>query len=281
MQPLIRFISKSSNAQARHLKLVVHGYLSATNEGDRSRLLELLPMPAAHEEVFLACWDAGQPNELLTRSLQGALSGFVGFNKLTLARSAFLAAKGGVGHFLDKKKQSAQVGQALLSELQQALHAYPQIEHISLYGHSLGARVVIEALLNSEPSPKLPIQNLVLMGAARAIATAELDCLLTKLQGQLFNFYSRKDQVLITKPSLGKWAGRHPLTESTASGRLHNIQLDIGHSDYWQLLPDIFTQVANPQQKVDFTPLDKPRSETLQKLSKRIKKLSKKTVQTD
>lgn len=259
MPGILSFSSKSANPQARHLKVIVHGYLSAVDERDRSRLLELLPQPAPHEDILLACWDSGNLKEMLTRSLKGAAIGFAGFNKLALARSALFAVKGGVEHFQAKKELAARVGEVLLDELQQALAGYPHAEQLSLYGHSLGGRVVIEALLGLAGPPTLPLHDLVLMGAARTLTAEELEQILPRLQGRLFNCYSRTDKVLLAKPGFGKWAGRHPLPDQLFPERVHNIKLDIGHSDYWSLLDGIFAKVASPQLDIDLQRPARPR----------------------
>lgn len=273
MGPSCSFISKAGNTKARHIRVLVHGYLSARDERNRSRLLELIPQPAADEEIFLACWDAGRVQEVLTRSLQGAAAGFVGFNKATLARSAVLAVKGSVQHFRDTQDRALRAGADLFSGLAQALSHYPRVEQVSLYGHSLGARVVVEAMKRQDS--RLPVQDVVLMGAACVLSAAELEQILPHLRGRLLNCYSRRDKVLLARQGTGKWAGRHPLSAPAYPDKLDNLQLEIGHSDYWQLLDAIFAKTANPQADIEFKLAEKPTAQRVRQLSKQLAKLRK------
>lgn len=252
MSGTVRFISKTGNQQASELLVFAHGYLAAPDQSACQRLLEQLPAPAPDSETLLANWDSGSLQQMLGQTLKGAALGFAGFGKLALARSAFHAVKGGYEHFSTAKARTRQLGAVFLSELAVFASHYPNLQRINLYGHSLGARLLIEALLTAEHSAQqLPLQDLILLGCARELNPTELELLLPQLQGRILNFYSRSDRILQARPSRGKWLGRHPLPEESAPERLINIRLDIGHSDYWKLLDPICQHAQQKNRQPD------------------------------
>lgn len=150
MPQAFQFTSSGNNYRARHLNLFVHGYLSASDERDRSRLLRCVPPLPDDEDAF---WDSGSMREVWIKVLQGAAGSF-GLSKLGLARGVAVAAFGGYRHYSSKKSQTRNLALALLPELQAyARQHYPDLQSISLYGHSLGARLLIEAPCWPAPQP--------------------------------------------------------------------------------------------------------------------------------
>ncbi len=245
MHQAFQFTSSGNNYQAKHLNLFVHGYLSASDERDRSRLLRCVPALPDDEDAVFAFWDSGSMREVWVKVLQGAAGSF-GLSKLGLARGVAVAAFGGYRHYSGKKSQTRNLALALLPELQTyARQYYPNLQSISLYGHSLGARLLIEALLAGTPANSLPIRDLVFMGGARALSLGELEQILPQIRERVCNFYSRADRVLMVRPSTGKYIGRHPLREPVfpALVQILNRDLDIGHTDYWHVLYSIMQQV--------------------------------------
>lgn len=244
MIPALVFKSKYHNYDVSHLKVFVHGYLSAADERDKTRLIEHIPELADSEDAVFAFWDSGSVRELLASSLKAGAKGF-SVSKLGLAVSTFRTIKTGVGHFNAKKVQSAAVGQAFFVALSEFIQPYTRLQTISLYGHSLGAGVLIDALLCYQGQAGVRINNLVLMGGARELKAAELERLLGHIQGRLYNFYSKNDRVLQLKPSLEKMVGRHALHSTTSPHKLYNAKLSIGHTDYWGMLRTVFNYVKN------------------------------------
>lgn len=242
MSALFQFASKYQNSHARHVRIFVHGYLAANDAHERARLMEHVPGLQADEDAAFAFWDSGSVREVVLNSLKGAAWG-LRFNKLGLALAAAKAVHGGVSHFNDKKKQALMLGNVFFTELTRFAQHYPQLQSVSLYGHSLGSRILVEALLAADGQPALKVDHLVLLGAARALDGPELEHILPALQGRVYNFYSRSDKVLQARPSLKKWAGRHPLPECSMPERVSNIELEVGHSGYWSELPAVFNHV--------------------------------------
>lgn len=284
MSTVLHFASKARNQHARHLRVLVHGYLSAADMRDRTRLLEKVPEPGADEDVLFLFWDSGSMQEVLVDTLKGAALGFRR-GKLGMALTAAHAVKSGVDHFNRKKRHTRSIGEQFFAELSRFAGAYPQLEQVSLYGHSLGARILIEALLNAQLPADIRISNLVLMGGARELREAELQQILPLIRERIYNFYSRSDRVLQARPSLEKWIGRHPLPEHLAPDKLINTQLDIGHSDYWELLEGIFARVNNPHMDSDLllqmAHFGKEDDHGLKKIPGRIRQLARRKPADD
>lgn len=247
MSEFFRFISKKQNYDARHIKIFVHGYLSGTDVYDRSRLLKYIPDLPDDEDALFAFWDSGSMKDMWIDILKSVAGGSFSFGKLNVASSVFSAFKGGVDHFNGKKDYTGEIGRAFFAELKQFAGKYSNLQSVSLYGHSLGARVLIEALLHNQGDTGLKISNLALMGGARELQQQELEHILPQVQGRIYNFYSTSDKVLLAKPSLEKCVGRHPIAEQEGelSHKVFNANLGIGHTDYWGVMRTLFNYVRN------------------------------------
>jgi len=246
MSQFFQFTSKKQNYDARHIKVFVHGYLSATDVYDRSRLLKYIPDLPDDEDALFAFWDSGSMKDMWNDVLKSVAGNF-SFSKLGAARGVFAAITGGVDHFNGKKDHTRELGTAFFAELKQFVGKYSNLQSVSLYGHSLGARVLVEALLHKKSDTGLNIRNLTLMGGARELKQQELDYILPQVQQRMYNFYSTSDKVLLAKPSLEKCVGRHPIPEQEGelSHKVFNAELGIGHTDYWGVLRTVFNYVRN------------------------------------
>ena len=249
LQKPFQFTCSGINYWSIHLILFVHGYLSASDERDRSRLLRCVPALPSDEDAVFAFWDSGSMRDIWINVLQGAAGSF-GLGKLGLARGMAMAALGGYRHYSSKKSHSRTLALTLLPALSKFTRQhYPDLQSISLYGHSLGARLLIEALLADTPADSLPIRELVFMGGARALGSGDLQQILPHINWRSCIFYSRSDRVLMVRPSTGKYIGRHPLPlpDGAQTDKVFNQDLGIGHTDYWHLLYSILQQVRCPQ----------------------------------
>lgn len=244
MSQSFQFVSKKQNANVRHLKVFVHGYFSATDAHDRARLLKYIPDLADDEDALFAFWNSGSMKDMSGAVLRKVAVNF-SFSKRGFASGMAAAFVEGVSHFNGKKDHTRKLGSVFFAELKQFVRKYPALQSISLYGHSLGARVLIEALLNGAGNTSLKIYNLVLMGGARELKQQELEHILPQVQHRIYNFYSSSDKVLLAKPSLEKCVGRHPIPAPVGefSNKVFNANLEIGHTDYWDVLPSLFNYV--------------------------------------
>lgn len=246
MTALLQFASRNQQYDARHLKVFIHGYMSATDEYDQAKLIKYIPDLSDSEDALFAFWDSGSMSQMWGDILQSAAKN-ISLSKIGVARGLVAAAISGAGHFNGKKDQAREVGQVFFAELKQFTGKYPNLQSISLYGHSLGGRVLVEALLAAPGETGFTIRNLSLMGAAREVTKEEVQHILPLVQQRIFNFYSASDKVLLAKPSLEKCAGRHPLHEPNGKqqGKVFNANLDIGHTDYWGILRTLFNYTRN------------------------------------
>ena len=243
MNRQLSFISKHGHLTARHLKVFVHGYLSATSERDRARMLAQIPAEGPDTDVVFACWNSGSLKEVLLYSGKSAMSSYVLPGKLKIAGALAYAIHGGIKHFSGIKERTREVGNLFFPELQDFTSQYPQLHSISLYGHSLGARVLLEALLAPTVSSLPRTRNLILMGGARNLESSELELILPAVDGRIFNFYSRNDRIVLGKPDSEKYIGRRPLPTCSMPDKIHNHMLEVGHSGYWEQLRYIFDLV--------------------------------------
>ncbi|MBX4507745.1 hypothetical protein CF032_13780 [Klebsiella oxytoca] len=114
---------------------------------------------------------------------------------------------------------------------------------INLYGHSLGARLIIETIFkNPDDCKDLKFDNLIFMGGARSLDNIECENLLSIISGHIYNIHSSSDYVLkFVKPDFEKCIGRHPIqAQPELSYRIKNHPFDfLGHMDYWENIKEI------------------------------------------
>lgn len=246
MSQSFQFVSKKQNYDAKHIKVFVHGYLSATDKCNKIELFEYIPDLPCDEDVLFAFWDSGSMKDMWIEVLQTA-AGTFSFSQVGIVRSMAAAFAGGVNHFNDKKDSTRELGKAFFAELKQFTCKYPALQSISLYGHSLGGRLLIEALLANKANTSLKICNLTFMGGARELKPEELADILPQVKNRIYNFYSTSDMVLVAMPSFEKCVGRHPIPEplSPFEDKVFNANLGIGHTDYWDILLTVFNYVRN------------------------------------
>lgn len=243
------FVSQSANHQAQHLKVFVHGYLSGRSADERTKMMAALPTLGDKDEAIFAFWDAGQVSSLLLTALKEGLQAKPN-NKLAYVGMAVKGLLSGIQHFNEHKNKTTLLASEFINGLNYFIKNYPQAQSISLYGHSLGARLLIEALLNNSAASLIPIENLVFMGGARELKMHEVASLIALIEGDIYNFYSRSDKVLLAKPSREKSIGRYPIQTSQNTNRVHNNRLELGHTDYWKKLELVLERVeenANSQ----------------------------------
>ena len=113
MTALLQFASKNQQYDARHLKVFIHGYMSATDEYDQAKLIKYIPDLSDSEDALFAFWDSGSRSQMWGDILQSAAKN-ISLSKIGVARGLVAAAISGVGHFNGKKDQAREVGQPVL-----------------------------------------------------------------------------------------------------------------------------------------------------------------------
>ena len=106
---------------------------------------------------------------------------------------------------------------------------------INLISFSLGARVIHFALKNLNWD-QYNLNNVILMAGATSNDFEDWQYLDRKVNGKIYNFYSKKDLSLFGK--FTSTIGRNPIENK--SGKVLNIEVDYGHSDYMDNLYKIF-----------------------------------------
>ncbi len=254
MTPELDFKSKKHNYAATHVKVFVHGYLSATDIYNKAKLIKYIPDTNDSEDAVFTFWDSGSMPDMLQSSVKAAVDNF-SISKLGLAKSLFKTATASLDHFNQKKDNTIKLGQVFFQELNKFLSQYKALKTVTLYGHSLGARLLIEALLNYKTECSVRIENLVLLGGARDLSDDELDIVIQPIHGRVYNFHSSSDRVLKFKPSLEKCIGRHAIDTQKYPEKVYNAHIDIGHTDYWDNLRTVFNYVKNEGERY-ITPAD-------------------------
>jgi pimeloyl-ACP methyl ester carboxylesterase len=108
---------------------------------------------------------------------------------------------------------------------------------INLIGHSLGARVIQQALLHANLDEST-IRDCVLLGGAADTNPETWRQCANRIEGSIYNFYSDADKVLLITPDITKWVGRNPI--ECGSPNIHNIHKSgWGHGDYWKKIDQI------------------------------------------
>jgi hypothetical protein len=194
---------------------------------------------------FLFTWASGSvakhlatPQKLQTLGM--ILSASTGFKDRML-----LGAKSTMDlfdHFKDHQAKAEILGEhILLQEIKSffKLDDFPDIK-INLIGHSLGCRMILTALQkNKELAQKLKIENVIFLAGA---TPKDIDWweIVSAINGDVYNFYSNTDFVLIAKPDSEKSIGRYPITDPKAPlHRIKNYQTSTPHWSYWEELENL------------------------------------------
>ncbi|MGA9219623.1 MAG: DUF726 domain-containing protein, partial [Pseudomonas graminis] len=208
----------------------VHGYSAGHDLDDRYKLVGSLPKQVPGSINIFAFWDSGHISKLsglektvLTRLAWG--NPIAGLGALTASRAK---------HFFDMRSQAEVVGKTLLAELDAYLvNRLPYIEQVNLIGHSLGGRVLVTAmreLIKNRDNDSLKIDNVILMAAAVDVTPMEAEAFVRRVEGDIYNAYSRDDSVLklnIDEDSIG----RRCVKGLVCVEMLHDTGKGFGHLD--------------------------------------------------
>jgi pimeloyl-ACP methyl ester carboxylesterase len=240
----IELLKSSDTQTSKRLNIFVHGYSALKDDGSKRSLLEKLSVDKTADS-WLFCWPSGFViHPMLTNLKPSDLLLLYKGNAITRGLFIMQQTNQMLSHFKDYLKEAESIGRSqfidrLLSEISEHKLDYDQI---NIIGHSLGARLACCGILAAERDAisRLRIHNLFLLAGA---APVELDWLTlsTRLDGRIFNFYSRHDFVLILKPDAEKCIGRYPIIDSNVSeDRLINIETTIAHWRYWDEIAEVF-----------------------------------------
>lgn len=210
----------------------IHGYCAGHDLDDRYKLVGSLPKQVPGSINIFAFWDSGHITKLsaLERTVLTRLTWsnpIAGLGALTVSRAM---------HFRSMRSQAEVVGKTLLAELDAYLvHRLPYVERVNLIGHSLGGRVIVTTLrelIKQRDYDNLKIDNVILMGAAVDVTTMEAEAFVRRIEGDVYNAYSRNDDVLklnVDENSIG----RRDVKGLVSVEMFHDSGKGFGHLDYW------------------------------------------------
>jgi hypothetical protein len=242
--PHIEIIKSSEKQQNKTLNIFVHGYSALKDENDRHKILSKLSVNTL-DDNWLFSWPSGffvHPI-LQNISFTDVLVVIKG-SAFAKGLAILQAQKAMFAHFKKYLAEAENIGKTqfidtILQELNKNNCSYDQI---NIIGHSLGARLVCFGLLHTDRDKisKLRVHHLYLLAGATPIDMDWLS-LSTRLDGNIYNFYSSKDFVLILKPDKEKCIGRYPVCDPDVSkDRLINIETNIAHWRYWDEISKVF-----------------------------------------
>ena len=222
--------------------LYLHGFSSAVNSMQEQRLIREIKQHGA-DNAYLVKWESGDITSTLTQSLLRD-TGSLGKGKTGLALFMLKKVVDGVNHFHDVDANTQQVARALRKHL---LEWLPITAKVNVIAHSLGTKVAAE-LISIWPDDRL--QHWYCLGGALPIQS-DWASLCDRLSGDIVNYWSKKDWVLLMKPSTEKSIGRCPIIVDTSlQARIHNQETGFSHSEYWKNL-DLIPLKRHQQKELD------------------------------
>jgi len=226
------------------VNIYVHGYSAIMNYADKEKISAAIRLNNSSKS-FLYMWSSGSVAKKFL-SLDQAVDLALGFNNkalLTLKKTKEL-----FDHFRENQLKAELLGQDTFF---QELIKYKEAQgtshfKINLIGHSLGARLICNALQkNRELTAQLRINNVILLGGAFPVKNNWLE-LVAMLDGNIYNFYSKKDFVLIFKPDSEKSIGRYGIVDISAPAhRIFNYPVSCLHWNYWNYISDFRSSTDN------------------------------------
>lgn len=217
--------------------IFIHGYSAGHDLRDRRLLSKQIPTTLHDGINIFGFWRSGHILEMDWQTLQSMIgavqspvAGLTGFIK-DRAR-----------HFTRSRERASAMGEVLLGEIDAYLmERHPYVTTVNLVGHSLGGRVVVNALrkLAREPgSFDLSVGDVLLMAAAVELSPQEASSFDDLIDGTLFNAWSSSDDTLrlcLDEACAGRREVRH----------CKNVQMEkFGHKDYWPNLHAVLSKTG-------------------------------------
>ncbi|RMD82341.1 MAG: DUF726 domain-containing protein [Candidatus Dadabacteria bacterium] len=230
-------LQKLWSGPEKEINIFIHGYGSVRSEEALEELIVNIALARPAGRVYLLYWKSGDP-------IPFALS-----PAIRLARAGSRRSPTGVGvsvltsfvmtqaHFLYYQRRAGILGKTLKRRIAHISHAreYP----INLIAHSLGTRVITNALSYSDWS-KYKLQDCILLGGATHTYQTDWEKCLGEISGTLYNVWSSGDGILML--TRGRRVGQGPIP--VRHKRLVNRAYpSFGHRDYWPNLGYILSRL--------------------------------------
>lgn len=222
------------------LNIYIHGYSAVTNDAEEKELKTKVPLRAGNTTNAFMFWPSGNFKDIDLKKLAGyAMLNVPGALGATLGLT-----QDAISNYWNTERSIPQLVYQFIYKLSKFIsEERVEYKELNFFGHSLGARMIIEAILKLPNDFKsLKIKNIVFMGGARSLNEDECQRILESISGSIFNIHSDGDRVLqFIKPDLEKCIGRYPIvTQSDSVDRVKNHAFHwLGHTDYWDNLNGI------------------------------------------
>lgn len=225
------------------INVFIHGYSAIRSDEDKKFLKQCIPERKKNSTSIFAFWPSGKIFESILKPKN--LINFIKLNPVVACANFGVAI--GIGEITKFKAIESKIP-SLTYEFFIKLCDFIKKENleyinINFYGHSLGARLIIESFLRlPEHYKNIKVDNLVFMGGARCLNKDECEKLLSNISGKIYNIHSSSDYILkYIKPDFEKCIGMHPIQSAeSSSNRLENHAFNfLGHMDYWENMREI------------------------------------------
>ncbi|MEB7886252.1 DUF726 domain-containing protein [Serratia fonticola] len=228
-----------SDSRGSIVNVFIHGYSAVKSGKDKARLKRYIPERREMSTNIFAFWPSGKvldgvlaPMNIMKLVTSGPLLSLANLSIEEIKRFKLIESniKSLVYEFFIKLRDFINKENIIY-------------ERLNLYGHSLGARLIIESIIAlPDDYKKLNIDNLIFMGGARNLQERDCKALLQVISGEIFNIHSSSDYVLkFIKPDFEKCIGLYPIQPpENLLSRVHNHAFDfLGHMDYWESIGEI------------------------------------------
>ncbi len=229
------------------INIYVHGYAAMETPFDLKAVKGYIGEDKRHQS-YLFYWPSGS----VLRHIAQPKNLQLAYRLLKPANNLERLAVGVQGtielfqHFKEHQIKSEHVGNSVL--LQQVAsfiqHRLKDSNRVNLIGHSLGARMILNALEdNVQLAKSLRINNVLLLAGAVADDKIHWDRVLEAIAGDVHNFYSSRDVVLMAKPDTERCVGRYPINTSPFGGkRIKSYNTKLQHWSYWKQIQPLLKQ---------------------------------------
>ncbi|MEQ9939895.1 DUF726 domain-containing protein [Pectobacterium polonicum] len=222
------------------LNIYIHGYSAVTSDAEEKELKKKVPLRASNTTNAFMFWPAGNAKDIDYKKL----AGYATLNIAGAVGATVGITRDAISNYLYTERSIPQLVYQFIYKLSKFINEEKvEYKELNFFGHSLGARMIIEAILELPNDFKpLKIKNIIFMGGARSLNENECQRILDSISGSIFNIYSNGDRVLqFIKPDLEKCIGRYPImAQSESLDRVKNHAFHwLGHMDYWDNLNGI------------------------------------------
>lgn len=233
-----------SNGDGEVANIFIHGYSAGNNLTDRYELTRSIPTDIPGRVNIFAFWDSNHIAKF-DSGTKAVAATLLRMNKLAAA-GFFVFDR--ANNFLEARKRAEECGGTLIEEIDKYLTKnFPDVREINLIGHSLGGRLIVNALrkLAAKRDHKtLNVRDVLLMAAAVEVESAEAAAFVNRIDGSIYHAYSTDDSILHLNgmersigrrevPYFKSFHMAHPKGDDEARAK------GFGHTDYWPNLRQV------------------------------------------